>query len=369
MELARLSEARGAFYQPSFSVRVAGRDLIRDEQIAVTQAEADLTIGAAGRFGFTLSNVFNTTQRAFKTADGRDLFSVIKLGAEVEVYMGYGTLRAEDRIVTGVITGVTTSFPDTGTPELSVSGTDHSFAMTNGKNTQSWSDVSDSDIVHTLAGDYNLTPDIQSTGERHPQVEQSQQSDFDFIKKLAEQHDYAFYVEGKKLRFGEPKMKSTSVLTLRWGEGLLNFKPEANLGGQFTEVEIRGWDIKQKKPIIGRASAGQERNRDAQRESAGDRLKRLAGVKRRTPVLKLRQPVFTQAEADSRAKAVLDDGAKKFITGDAESIGVPAIKPDRNVTLENLGTLFSKTYFVEQAVHRFDSSGYRTRFKVKGPTL
>jgi hypothetical protein len=34
-----------------------------------------------------------------------------------------------------------------------------------------------------------------------------------------------------------------------------------------------------------------------------------------------------------------------------------------------LGERFSKTYYMEQTVHRFDGGGYRTRFKVKETTL
>ena len=56
---------------------------------------------------------------------------------------------------------------------------------------------------------------------------------------------------------------------------------------------------------------------------------------------------------------------KKFLTGDAECVGLPELRPDRTVQLDNLGEAFSKIYYIEQATHRIDSSGYRTRFKVR----
>ena len=83
------------------------------------------------------------------------------------------------------------------------------------------------------------------------------------------------------------------------------------------------------------------------------------------PTLRLRQPVFTQAEADQRAKAALNERAKKFLTGEGETIGLPEIRPDRNVELAKLGAPFSKTYYIQQATHKIDTSGYRTRFKLK----
>jgi hypothetical protein len=75
--------------------------------------------------------------------------------------------------------------------------------------------------------------------------------------------------------------------------------------------------------------------------------------------------VFTQSEANARAKAALDERAKQFLTGEAEAIGLPDLRPDRNVLLDKLGGPFSKTYYIQEATHKIDSNGYRTRFKVK----
>jgi hypothetical protein len=98
----------------------------------------------------------------------------------------------------------------------------------------------------------------------------------------------------------------------------------------------------------------------------------MAGIVRdptKRPLLRLRQPVFTQAEANKRAKAAFNERAKQFLTGEAETIGLPEIRPDRSVSLENLGDPFSRTYYVHQATHKVDTGGYRTRFKVKDTSL
>ena len=65
----------------------------------------------------------------------------------------------------------------------------------------------------------------------------------------------------------------------------------------------------------------------------------------------------------------IDERAKKFLTGEGETIGLPEIRPDRNVELTKLGAPFSKTYYIQQATHKVDGSGYRTRVKVKETTL
>ena len=66
-------------------------------------------------------------------------------------------------------------------------------------------------------------------------------------------------------------------MRLAWGEGLLSFKPEANLAGQIAKVEVYGWDPKKKEKIVGIARAGEESG-SCNGKSAGEHLK--AFVKR-----------------------------------------------------------------------------------------
>ncbi len=371
MELATLSDGYRAFLAPTFAIRVGRQDLVRDELIAISQVEADLELGAAGRFSFAVVDAYSLRDRAFISGGGRPVLEVLTFGAEVEVCMGYGDARTTPVILSGVISEITTSFPEAGVPELTISGYDHAFPLTNGKNSRTWTDVRDSDAVHEIARFHNLDAAIEPTAERHAQIEQNQESDFEFIKKLVERNeDYEVYVDARRiLHFGRRNNRADAVVTLRWGEGLLSFKPEANLAGQIAEVEVYGWDPRRRETIVGRARAGDESGRDPQRTSAADRLGTLVRDPARRPVLRLRQPVFTQSEANQRARAALNERATQFLTGEAEAIGLPEIRPDRNVTLENLGVPFSKTYYVQQATHKVDSNGYRTRFKVKETSL
>lgn len=367
MELAALSERHGAFYAPTFTVEVSGQDLMRELAIGVTQVEVDLSLGAAGHFSFVVAGTYDLEGRAFVSGLGRQVLEVLTFGAGVEIGMGYGDRARLPKLITGVVTEITTSFTEGGTPELAVSGYDHSFPMTLGKRSQSWKDSADSDVVQELARSHNVAADIESTTEKHAQIEQNQESDFEFIKKLAERNHYEFYVDARKrLRFGRPRDTDDGIVTLRWGQSLLSFKPQANLAAQVSKVEVYGWDPEKKKAIVGHASAGDESGHDPRRTSGGQRLRRVAG---KEVVLQLRQPVFTEAEARRRAQAVLNDHAKQFVTGEAECIGLPELLPDRNINLAGLGEPFSKTYYIQQTTHKVDGSGYRTRVKVKETSL
>lgn len=369
MELTDLASAYGEFYTPAFRIVVSGRDLMRDELVAVSQVEADLVLGGTGNFSFTVVNSFDDVKHGFQTGAGQSLFDVLSFGAEVDIYMGYGDLQASDpssATLRGLITEVTTGFAEGGSPEVTVAGHDTGFPLTVGKNTGSWQQKTDSDVVSLIATSINLDAIVVSTSETREQIEQNQESDFEFLQKLAKRNSFQVYVRNKTLYFGPPDAERDGLVTLNWGESLLSFKPQMNLASQVAAVEVHGWDVQNNQAIIGRADAGDEDMRTPNETSAGQYMQQFMS---RKPTLVIRQPVFTQAEADTRAKGALNERAQEFVTGEGECIGLPELLPDTNITLGKLGTPFSRTYYVEKTTHKVDGSGYRTRFSIKATTI
>jgi phage protein D len=368
MDLAALSEQYGQFYVPTFAVRVDGKDLLRDHTVGVTQAEVDLVLGGAGRFSFTITDAFDFDTHEFRTGTGGNtLLQMLAFGAPIKVAMGYGDVSNLPTLIDGIVTQITTSFAEGGGCELSISGYDRAFPMMSGKNTRSWTDQRDSDAVAEIARFHNLdTSGIATTKEQHDQIEQNQEGDLEFINKLAERNGFETYVTGRKLVFAPPQNQGSGVVTLEWGKGLLSFKPDGNLAGQVSGVEVFGWDAKTKQEFVGKANPGDEPGRDAKRESASQEM---ASIPVKQPVLRVRQPVYSQAEATNRARALMKERSEQFLTGEGETVGLPELLPDRNVTLQGLGRKFSKTYYLSETTHRFDTGGYRTRFKVKETTL
>ena len=364
MELTDFSKTYGNFYAPAYAVRLGRADLMRELMVSVSQVEVDMVLGAASRFSFTLTDCYSHKYHAFKTDRGDDLLPLLSFGAEVEICMGYGDSKSTPVVLSGIITEITTNFPEGGSPELAVAGFDHGFPLTIGKNSRTWTKASDSDAAHEIASYNNLNANIETTKEKHAQIEQNQESDWEFLKKLADRNHFELYVDERRtLHFAKPNDKADAVVRLLYGEGLLTFKPEANLAEQVSRVEIYGWDRQQKKAIVGVATAGEESGLSG--KSPGQYLNGFVRDPKKQPTLRLRQPVFTQAEADQRAKAALNERAKKFLTGEGETIGLPDIRPDRSVELANLGSPFSKIYYIQQSTHKIDANGYRTRFKVK----
>lgn len=365
-QLATLAKDYGDFYAPSYAVRLGQRDVMRDLLIPMSQVEVDLKLGGASRFQFTVPDCYDRERGLFRTGGGKSVLELLPLGARIEVRMGYGS--ALRTMVHGVITEIGTSFPEDGSPELSFSGYDNGFTLTLGRNSDSFKESRDSAAVEEIAKRNNLRADVQRTEARNDQIEQNNESDWAFLEKLAKRNHFEVFVDEKEtLHFRKPDDDATAVIELIYGEGLLSFRPTANLAGQTSAVEVYGWDHKTKKAIVGKASAGQESGLSG--KSAGQILDTFVHDPSRRPTLRLRQPVFTQAEANQRARAAQNERAKEFLTGEGETIGLPELRPNRSVKLSKLGELFSKPYYIQQATHTISASGYRTRFTVGEPGL
>jgi phage protein D len=362
LELTQLEAQHANLYVPTYRVLVNGQDLLNQLFLQVPSVQVDLALDGMHRFSFTVNSTFDIQRREFDHLD--DVFT---FGNAVDVYLGYVDGNALPLMHKGIITSVQTSFPASGLPQINVSGYDLSYPMSKGKKSRNWDNKKDSEIVQLIAKDYGLnTGTVSDTQVVQPKIEQSQESDFEFIKKLAERNGFEFYTFKQDLHFHAPTNDQSQAVQLEWGKGLSSFTPEINISEQISKVEVRGWDVKTKKELIGIAQAGDEPGRDPGRRSGAEFVKKIC---KDSGELKVRIPAFTQQDVDRKAKAILTRRAEMFVKGSGESIGLPEILPDTNIDLRGMGKLFSKAYYVEQATHTVSTSGYKTTFKVKDTTI
>ncbi|TCM35982.1 phage late control D family protein [Kribbella sp. VKM Ac-2568] len=365
--LDQLSRQHADFYVPTFTVLVGERDVVRELFLTVSNVQLDLKERSPGQFSFTVANSFDLERREFVAMRGDkpiDLFELFAFGSPIRVRLGYG--EGPSLELSGLVTELSTSFAAGGTPELMVKGFDALYPLTIGKSTRNWEDEPDSTAVTDVARNRGLKADPERTTPVQKRIDQSQQTDMAFIESLAERNKATFYLRGDELYFGSRHQHDSAVVSLSWGFGLVSFAPEANLARQVSEVRVHARSATEGKEIVGKAGRGDETGRDSGASSGSERVGKALSS---TPLLSVRAPVHTQAEADERAKALLDERAQDFVTGSGECIGLPEIVPDVNVELGGMGQGFSKTYWVSEATHTIDGGGYKTTFKVQETTV
>ena len=364
MNLQNLERDHGEFYVPAFTARVDGQDLVRDLYLAVTRVQVTMKEKAAADFSFTVASAFDWEKREFVAMRGEeriDLVELFRFGAGVELALGYGEPARLTSMITGSVTRIGTSFTENGTPELTIGGFDKLHPMTIGKDTRHWEKKRESDVVADIAGRHNLEAIVTPTSEPPPRIDQSQQSDYEFLKQLAERLGWTFYVRGNSLHFGPRRNREPARVQLAWGGGLSSFSPTANIAKQVTRVVVCGRS-ESGEEFEGIAERGDESDTETRRDSGAGRVARALG---REPELRIRAAVRTRAEATARARAIFEERAQDLVTGDGECVGIPEILPDVNIEVSGVGRAFDKSYYVVEATHSLDSGGYRTRFGVR----
>lgn len=370
IEFKKLEKMYGNFYAPVYRIVVGGKDLLK-ERVEVFGVTVNNSLEGADDFSFTVNNYFDVHKDRFPLLE-KD--GVLEVGKEVEIKMGYKDRSGTKTVFLGLITAVDVSFPANGISQLTVKGYDYSHQMMKAKHSQTWGSsekpIRYSDIVKEVVTRQRFklgTKNVENTREQHPQVKQDQKSDFEFIKSdLAERIGFEVFVFEKEFYFRPPASNKDEVITtLEWGKSLISFSPEINIANQVSEVEVRGWDPKQQKAIIGKAKKGDERGREGGRESGGDLV---ADTQGEVPYHVWR-PVYNEKEAKDLAKSILDKISEGLVKGNAECIGIPDILPGKNISLSGFGKKFSKPYYIEKTTHSISSSGYKTTFSVKESTI
>jgi phage protein D len=357
------------FYVPVSAIKVGGQDLVRELLLTVTSVEVELKINAPGRFSFTVASAFDWTEREFLGGEGLDrvdLLDLFAFGAEVEVRLGYNDPASLVSMITGIVTEVGTSFAESGTPALTVSGYDALYPLGIGKKSDQWDDKKPSDAVREVAEGNSLAVKITTEEPVEKRIDQTKESDRDFIDRMAKLAKAIYYFRDGALHLNPRRNDEDAVAELAWGEGLSSFSPTANIARQITEVEVSGWSAEAGKRVVGKAKRGDEKGVDGSTESGAQYISKAFG---RSTVLAISAAVHSQQEADERAKAILEERAQDFVTGDGECVGLPVLLPDTNVKISGIGRAFNKTYYVTDTTHTLDGKGYRCRFKVREPSL
>lgn len=252
---------------------------------------------------------------------------------------------------------------------------DGGYEMMAARKTRSFKDMSFGEIAKKIAREYSLDSlvgsDISTSGPSHAFVVQSNESDWDFLARLAREQGWVMFVRvytqltvGKtQLFFGPTKMAAGSVSSdtkFKAGDRRLrSIRGSVISIGEPKSVAIPGWD--QRKGEVARGS-----------QSIGKKYLRTANVKY-TPSKKAGSVTSLETFTATKARAErAADGLAMRIAGSSVDIdmvvrGNPLIKLNRLIQLDDLGDV-SGIHTVSGIVHVFDPSagGFSTQVLCTG---
>ncbi|MFW9817698.1 MAG: phage late control D family protein [Candidatus Thorarchaeota archaeon] len=327
------------------------RQLIEDSlRKSIVEVSCDLQLTMASEISLVIHDP------NYKIADS-DRF---KLGAELDMEIGFQSQF--HRLMLGEIVSLEPGFSESLGTFFIVRAFDKSYRLRRNKPARpAFLNVRDSDIASQLAREAGLQAEVERTPIIHEYLQQTG-SDWRFLKNRAEANGYELFVQFNRLFFRRPDPSKTAPISLKRGRDLIRLNLRLSAVDQPNLHVVRGWDARQKKPLVAKATPPTFAMAAAGTKTGAQLTARAFGESRS---ITFNTPVFSQNEAEQLVKAQFSSRAKHFIQGEGLCRGMPEMKAGHKIDLLNMGKRFSGLYYLTRVTHLINKNGYRTQFSME----
>ncbi len=342
------------YYAPYFKININDKPLKEKYVKAIAQVAITLSLDyKTNTCNFQLSN--------YELVNIDDMLELFNEGDLVEVSYGYHDDSENKANFLGEVNKIKINYPSTGIPTINITLLDLSCRLKKGESVGGYTNKEYSNIAEEIANNLGLKPVVSKNEIKLEKIIQKANSDFDFLKKLADEVGYEFYVDENKLFFVEQKEKSDEEISLEWRKNLNDFNPQMNTSKLVTKVEVRGHDFKTKTKIKAFSNIN-KKILDKLGKKGKTQLELGSGGK---SVLIKENMVFNSFDmAQKVAKSMMSSIESQFITGTGTCVGMPNLKPGVDLNIKGLGKKFSGDYYVTKTTHTIGTNGYTTSFDV-----
>ena len=339
-----------AIHVSHLSIKIEGQPMPPEMISSLQEGIVDLNLHLPGMF--TLR--FLSTDMHWLEDD------TFREGKKVEIEVGEPPVK----LISGKITGIEPELSQ-GEPRLLVRGFDLSHKLYRGRKRRAFTNVTDADLARQLAQEAGLQPGVidSAPGAPFEYVYQNNQTDAEFLMERARRLGFELFVSDETLNFRRPAPQGQTV-QLAWGEKLRNFRARLSTAEQVNEVEVRGWDFRQKQAVQGRATSGDGAPQIGISQPGPDVARNAWGEAK---IAIVDHFVRSPSEADQIAKSAFDELASSFVEAEGTCDADPEIKPGKQVQVSNVGSRFNGAYYVTAAVHEWNlREGLVTHFTISG---
>lgn len=282
------------------------------------------------------------------------------IGASLQVALGASESAEFATVFDGQIVALEPEFDERGATAV-VCALDRSHLLQRAPRTNSYQQMSYGEIASQIAQRAGLQPSSVSPGLRPDFVQQSNETDWDFLRRLALEVDYNLAVSARELEFAPAQKAAAQVTPLVWGDTLFAFHPRVSGVGQLSEVAVRGWDPKTANAIEATATP------PTPAESIGVAREDVVGALGGGKMTVADRPVCSSDHAATLASGMAARMAESFVEGEGSAEGSPNLVPGGRVSIEGVGSTFSGTYALTGVRHLYRAvGGYTTDFSIAG---
>ncbi|MFH9239757.1 VgrG-related protein [Streptomyces anulatus] len=296
----------------------------------------------------------------------------LKIGTEARLLARAGGGTEPKPLLEGVVTALEVELDESGTFTV-VRGLDESHRLFRGRRVASYQNMTLADICGQVAQRAGLKPGpVDIAGPVLEHIAQPNITDWEFVRGLAEEAGAQAYVRDGQLHITKPAeaggapdasaRAERDPLVLELGSNLLRCRAGVSAAEQVSEVEVRGWDVQAKQPLVGRAPAGTSPTLEL-----GVTAAEVSAPFGEARFVVTDAAYGAQAQVDQAAKALAERIAGSFAELEAVIRGNPEVRAGTAVALNAVGAPFEGRYTVTTSRHVFDAvRGYETWITVSG---
>jgi phage protein D/phage baseplate assembly protein gpV len=294
-----------------------------------------------------------TISISFPKADGIDS-QPFTIGKQIEVRLGAREEQAPQTLFKGDVVSLDPVF-GAGGCALTVRAYDRAHLLHRSRKVNTFQNQTATDVVEKIVQENGLTFEGDPSGEPYELLQQDNETDWDFIWRLAERCGFEFVVEDRLARFRKPG--GAAAVELEWPDSLTSFHPRMTAVQQVGTVSVFAHDPQTKQTIM--ASA----DRPEQITEIGIAREQVVEAFDGADIHVATEPVKSMEEGNAVAQALLDKLANGYIAAEGAAPGNPRIKAGAMVNVKGVGTSFSGTYRVATSTHLLrGGSSYVTQF-------
>ncbi len=356
-----LAKKYNGFQKPLVMIKVNSAEIDK-ETLLINKVTCGLTAGYEASYCSMEIEAIGNVYEDGKGLKLNDKIDVFELGSKLEVSMGYHDKSTLELVFVGYVTKLEFNYDNRDRTIYQIEAMDCKTFMMDVRRSETKSDVKKfTDGVVSVLDKYSPFYDevaIEPTkDELTKSLEQFNESDYEFIVKIAKKINYLFFIIKNKVIFKHQLSLKEICLTVSPGPHLTFFKRVVTLNEQIKKVIVINNDEKDPTNlIVGSAEdvaavgSGSKGATEVSKAINGDSMERIIVDHDATSV----------AIANMMAKSKLEALSMRFVTGEFEIQGIPDVEPGKFAIVEGLEKRYNGEYFLTQVTHEWNPSKFTT---------
>lgn len=194
---------------------------------------------------------FNAGNMDTQTFDESDSDS-FKPGNAIRIDMG--DLNDQKTLFEGIIMQTAIRIGKGHRSMMVVECRDNAWPATQGRHNRIFEKKKDADMIREVLKDYGSVS-VDTTDYQHPEMVQYYCTDWDFALSRADACGMFILTVGKDIKVFKPKVSASPVLTVTYGNDLIDFDAGLSAGDQYSGYDAVSWNPEEQKQVKASASA------------------------------------------------------------------------------------------------------------------